>query len=350
MIIYMKNIKILVTSAFLTFNAYAADYNYKVVENDQIGIIMLSLGHKKLWSEKGKVNQFKKASGLRIPKKIVPGLTLKIREEDILFKDNVAITGSNFTFVKKIKTLPEYEQHLAIQKGSTQAEIQIKNEGAEESQLITETYVVEEEKKYALDLFLGFGGFIANNQEEDTTLSTTTFTGLQPMLQAKGIYSHEAIGSLSFDLMTKKIFEDQFSFPINIDYRLQYVPKWNVSENFKLALSLSTIRHSYVGKNSAIESEYELKSNFIGLGFVIPSERFWFEFYIEKGFDGKTETAGISQKADNGFRLDTELVYPMYKGWRMIPGINYYKLKNSDTEYALSVLEGRFVFAHEFNF
>lgn len=209
---------------------------------------------------------------------------------------------------------------------------------------------IPNKQSHEFNLYPGVGFFTASNYEDDRGVKTSTFSGVQPMIQFKGIYSSDLFGSVSVDLMTKKIINSQFSFPINLDYRMQFVPKWNFTDTFRFALSLSTLKHSYVGKSSTVEVPYELTSHFIGLGVVVPHDHFWYELYVEKAFSGEAKSSELTQKTTNGIRIDTEVVYPIYKEWRILPGINYYYVKNSSTNYAFSVLESRLVFAREFEF
>ena len=137
---------------------------------------------------------------------------------------------------------------------------------------------------------------------------------------------------------------------INIDYRFQYVPKWNLDSKVKLAISHSVLRHSYVGKSSNTELAYELKSNFIGAGLVFGEDNFWLELFIVKAYSGETKSSEVTKKSNTGIRFDSELVYPISEYLRIIPGINYYQVKESSLNYQLSVYEARFVIAREFEF
>lgn len=324
-------------------NCLANEYSYEVVENDQLGVILLSLGHKKLWSKNGKVNQFKTSS---LPDLIWPGSILKVSSDDIVFKKNVIIENNEIKFHKMIKTIPEYDLCLS---NENIPEVEMPNERPQIS-IVAPTKDIKEKTIHSFNIYPGIGGFIASNNENDRGVTTSTLSGFQPIVQLKGIYSTNLFGSLSIDLLTKKIISSQFSFPQNIDYRIQIVPKWNFSEKFKFAVSHSFLQHSYVGKNSTVEVPYKLTSNFVGLGIVVPRDSFWFEIYIEKAYTGETKSSETTQKATSGVRVDTELVYPFYKEWKILPGINYYQLKNSDTNYKLSVYEARMVLAREFEF
>jgi hypothetical protein len=328
-------------------DAYPKDFYYKVEEGDQIGTVLLSLGHSQLWSKQGKVNHFKKQSKRKV-NRIFPGNTLKISEEDILFKKNVTFLENDyFRLIKKIKTASEYQDLLKEEESiveQTPKEFPLEVVGNDQKNPEEES---KEKSISSFNLYLGAGGFIASNHETNTGLSTKTFTGLQPLVQLKGIYSHSIVGSFSFDLLSKKIISSDYSFPINIDYRLQFLPKWNISESFKLALSHSVVRHSYVGKGLTKDVSYELRTNFLGIGFVWPQEEFWFEGYIEKAYYGETSSSLATIKDCEGIRLDTELVYPLYNNWKIIPGLNYYSVENDNQKYKLSVLETRVTFALE---
>jgi len=343
----MKRIMIL---AFLlsSYASYSKDYFYRVEDNDQLGVVFLSLGHLKLWPKDGKINQFKKSSQYKIPNKIYAGSILKIADSDIVFLSNINIDKNDFiTFKNRIKTVEEFEsfartEHLSKDK--------IENTPAPR--------IIESEKSpkqvtlytHSLNLYPGLGGFVANNREIDREVTTKTFSGLQPLLQVKAIYSTDLFGSLSIDLFTKKIFNNQFSFPVNLDYRIQLVPKWNFTDFFHFALSHSIIKHSYVGKSSTAEIPYELKSNFVGLGLVFPRENFWFELYVEKAYRGESKSPESTQDTSKGWRIDSEAVYPLSQNWRLLPGINYYKIDSKQTEYSFSVVEARMVLSREFEF
>ena len=355
---------IIVSLFFYSQVVLAEDYYYKVEKKDQLGVILLSLGHKKLWPKDGKVNQFKKSSSLKNPGLISVGDILKINENDVVFKKNITIEESFIRFNKKIKTLPEFDQALS-EEGIDYQQIAVKElpkievvaiDAVPQNKELEKVVEVEKEGEFyptpetihSLNLYPGIGGFVASDKEVDRNLKTDTYTGLQPLVQLKGIYSNSLFGSLAIDLLTKKIITDKFSFPINFDYRLQFLPKWNISDNFKLALSHSVVQHSYVGKSNSTEIAYELKSNFVGVGLVIPTESFWFELYIEKAYTGDTKSVEKTQSTSNGIRFDTDMVYSLYDKWRLIPGINYYKVKDKNTVYSLEVVEARLVFAREF--
>lgn len=348
--------------------ALAEDYFYKVEKKDQLGVILLSLGHKKLWPKDGKVNQFKKSSSLKDPGLISVGDILKIHESDVVFKKNITLDNGFIKFNKKIKTLPEFDQALS-EEGIDSQQVAVKelpiievvtkdavsknNEQEQEQEKVVEVEMEDDstpapEAIHSLNLYPGIGGFVASDNETDHNLKTDTFTGVQPMIQLKGIYSNSLFGSLAVDLLTKKIITNKFSFPINFDYRLQYLPKWNISDNFKLALSHSVVQHSYVGKSQSTEIAYELKSNFVGVGLVIPIKSFWLELYVEKAYTGETKSLEKTQSTSKGFRFDADMVYSISDKWRLIPGFNYYKVKDKNTVYSLDVMETRLVLAREF--
>ena len=355
-IIFMR---IFVLFIILSFSSVinAKDLYYLVEENDQIGIILLSLGHPNLWAKNGKVNQFKRLHKIKYPQKMLEGMVLKISEDNIIFKKNIIISKDNFKFVKKINTNSQYYE-LLNQEGVNPKQIvlavfpkiEVVNEikKSEIKEKREETEKQNAKSSHSINLYPGVGGFMASNKENDRGVQTSTFSGTQPMLQLKGIYSTDLFGSLSVDLLTKKIFNKEFSFPVNIDYRLQFVPKWNITDSFKLALSHSSLRHSYVGKRSDQEIAYELKSNFIGIGFVIPRDNFWFEMYAEKAYSGEITSREQTLKAHKGLRFDAELVYPLFRELKIIPGLNYYQLKDSSLNYNLKVFETRLVMALEF--
>jgi len=83
-------------------------------------------------------------------------------------------------------------------------------------------------------------------------------------------------------------------------------------------------------------------------GFEIPIP--WAEFFVEKTIRGEISSKDYARSANGGLRFDSELVYPIYTKWYLIPGINYYRLKDEATDYSYSVFETRLVFAREFEF
>lgn len=344
----MKLILVLIIAGLSLNVSWAEDYFYKVEENDQLGVIFLSLGHKKIWSKSGKINQFKRTSRLSVPRRFARGAFLKISESDILFKGNILIKNKYITFKKKIRNLAEFEEYEFSKNLTTS-----KEEQTTAAPAIGEVKEVTEQPttfSHSLNLHPGIGGFVGSNKETDRSTTTSTFTGIQPVIQIKGIYSNERFGSLSFDLFAKKVFNNQFSFPVNLDGRLHFVPKWNFTDFFHFALSHSMIKHTYVGKSSSQEIPYELKSRFIGLGLVFPHDLYWFEIYLEKAYMGDTKSTELTQDVSKGWRMDSEIMYPVSTHWRILPGVNYYKVVSKQTEYSFSVFEARLILSREFEF
>jgi hypothetical protein len=201
-----------------------------------------------------------------------------------------------------------------------------------------------------LKVFPAIGLFATNNKETDQQTATTNFSGIQPMIELKTIYSNDLFGTLAIDLLTKKIIKNSLNLPINFDYRIQYIPKRNFTGNIKFSISHSTITHSYIGKHSEADLTYKLKSHFIGLGFIIPKDHSWFEFYFEKAYSGEASSSESTQKASKGFRLNTEWIYPISDKFRIIPGLSYYSLKQTSTQYQLSAFNACLSMAREFEF
>lgn len=296
---------------------------YTVENNDQLGTLFLSIGHKKLWAENGIINILNKELEVKDVSIITPGKQLKIPEDCILFKKNITRENDDFFIIKKINTLKEYEELL-------------KNENLKKSDVAksNKTFKIEideekenkKEKKvtHTFNFYPGVGFFLANNSERDQAATTTTFTGFQPLIEFKAIYSNDLLGSLSADFLTKKIFNSGESFPLNIDYRLQFVPRWNFTDYFRFAFSHSILIHSYKGKHIENNINYKLTSRFWGLGFIVPSDHYRFEFYFEKAYSGETTSNQYTQDTKNAFRIDAEVIYPFNEKWRLIPGLNYY--------------------------
>lgn len=338
----------------VTISSFANDVYYKIEANDQLGVVFLSIGHNRLWQKDGKVNLFKKNFKKKNLDLFYPGSFIKLREEDILFKKNVVFSRKFFKIIKKAKKQNEYDELLRDENLNEET---ISNAPVPEVLILT-TEKLKSSKQappiqeliQSFNLYPGVGLFIARDSESDRAVSTSTLTGIQPLVQFKGIYSTSLFGSICVDILAKKIINDKFSFPVNTDYRVQLVPKWNFTDNFRFSFSHSIISHSYVGKSTDTEIAYKLKSNFIGFGFVVPREVFWLEFFIEKAYSGETQSTESTQSASKGFRLDSEIVYPISKNWRILPGINYYHLKQNSAEYSLSVVELRTVFARDFDF
>ena len=358
-------ILLILVSLIYCLNLNAKDFYYQVEGNDQLGVIFLSIGYRRLWTNDGQVNLFKRKLNKKFPKNLFEGSILKINEADILFKKNILIEGNYFKIINKIKTLEQYD---ALQnKLVNESNLPIKTESIpsiEVVKLIPETPQKTQEsvqeinsKKtkiaevvQSFNIYPGLGGFFAKDLEKDRLTTSSTFSGLQPMLQFKGIYSHSEFGSIAIDILAKKIINNKYSFPVNTDFRLQVIPEWNFTNYFRIALSHSIITHSYVGKNTDTDIAYKLKSNFIGLGFVVPKDNFWFELFFEKAYKGQTSSNEATQEASSGLRIDSEIVYPISNDWRIIPGLNYYQLKQNSTNYSLSVFELRTVLSRSFEF
>lgn len=359
----MKPLLILLSLTFL-FNSWAKDYFYKVEENDQLGVILLSLGHKRLWSKDSQVNLFKKKFHLKLPNKLYKGNILKFNEKDLIFKKNIVFDDSYFQITTKAKNLSQFNELLRNEKFQneeiTESEttplieiVNLPDSISTDSKLQTGTppaVLPDTETIHSFNVYPGIGAFLTIDSEKDGTISSSTFSGLQPMIQLKGIYSNTSVGTICLDLLAKKIITNKFSFPINSDYRFQVVPKWNFTEHFRFAISHSIITHSYVGKSSETEIVYKLNSKFIGFGIVVPSDIFWFEIFFEKAYSGETKSIESTKQATKGYRLDSELVYPIAKNWRILPGLNYYKLEKNSADYSLSVVELRAVLARDFEF
>lgn len=344
----MNKAFIILFSFLFSTPLFSKTLTYTVENNDQLGTLFLSIGHKKLWAKNGIINILSKELEVKDVSIITPGKRLKIPEDYILFKKNITQKNDDFFIIKKINTLKEYEELL-------------KNENLKESDVAkdNETFEIEideeennKEKKvvHTFNFYPGVGFFLANNSERDQAATTTTFTGLQPIVELKAIYSNDSFGSLSADLLTKKIFNSGESFPLNIDYRLQFVPLWNFTDYFRFAFSHSVLVHSYKGKHIENNTNYKLTSRFFGLGFIVPSDRYQFEFYFEKAYRGETTSTQYTQNTKDAFRIDAEVIYSFNEKWRLIPGINYYNLKDQNTLYELSIFEARFVLAREFEF
>lgn len=346
--------------SLVSIPAFSKTVTYLVEQNDQLGSILFSLGHKKLWAKSGKVNLFKRNFQINDTSKIFPGTKLKISEDDIVFKKNVVTVDDNITITRKINTLLEFaelvknenliEENIEDKPVDIQIEPLEKNAQQNAPGPIQDVSTPTEKTIRSFEFYPGVGIFLASNKEVDRQAVTTTFTGIQPLVEFKGIYSDNVFGSLSIDLFAKKIIQNVLHFPLNFDNRLQFVPKWNFTDFFRFAISHSTLTHSYAGKYSDSNIEYTLKSNFIGFGFVIPRDHYWFEFYLEKAYSGETTSLISSQKASKGIRLDTEWVYPVSEKLRIIPGLNYYSLNQESAQYQLKVFEARLILAREFEF
>jgi hypothetical protein len=341
----------LLASAVLCWSvgARARTYFYRVEENDQLGVIVYSLGHTSLWDQVGAVNFFKDTQRLAEPNQIYAGSIFKIQESDIVFKDNVQRRGKWITFKKKIRTRAEFAAALALRpkaerrRSAGPLRIGVVKRSQQSQKLIRPA------NQFATQLYLGGGGFIARNAETAAGVRTESLTGLQPMAQVKGIFTATHWGSVSLDAMAKKILNAPFDFPVNFDYRLQLLPRWSAGKNLRFAVSLSEVRHSYVGKAASEDIAVDLRSRFAGLGVVIPQEKSWFELYVEKAFDGRVRPRGegAGKSATGGYRVDTEYVSPFAGAWFLIPGLNYYAL-STNNDYRFHVIEARLTFAREF--
>lgn len=342
----MKNVFILILSFVLSSFAFAETKKlfYIVEKGDTFGSIILSLGHLKLWSGSAYVNKFKNKVSPKEVSQVNPGDKIRFSETEIIFRKNIEVEGDQIFIKKKIKKIAQWEEQRKLEEA-------VKPTKAPEVVIVEkeDSTVVYENKNWTMDLYPGFGGFLAQDGEQDRSTQTKTQTGLQPMLQLKGIYSHSSVGSIAFDVLAKKIINSKFSFPVNTDFRLQYIPKWIDLGNVNLAVSYSRLRHSYVGKPLDEEIEYELQASFLGVGLVWPRESWWYEIYLEKAVNGKTESDEQDIALHEGWRIDSELIYPVSKKLRIIPGINYYTTKNSSQNYQMSVFELRSTLVWELN-
>lgn len=343
--------------AFLFCLQVRADYFYEVETGDQIGVILYSLGHSPLWGTDGSVNRFRQARKDSRLKNLGYGSVLEIKKEDIRYSQNIIFKGKQIFFKEKIRTRAQHQKFVSslnikhepsnklpalVELRSTRK--QVRKKGAVNNK--DEVLSVDSKK---LTAFIGGGAFFANNSDVKDSVRTETQTGIQPMVQFKGIFSDHQWGDLSVDVLIKKIITSQFSFPINIDGRIQYLPFLFSETPVRLAVSHSILQHSYVGKLNSEDVAYDLKSRFVGIGIVVPRDRYWFEFYVEKAYQGEMESRQGSESrfASGGYRLDSELVYSVTPDWSLIPGINHYQLKGSN--YKLNVSEFRLVFAREFS-
>lgn len=347
----MKNnvliLALLMVLCFLTGKARAEEKQlfYQVEKGDTFGTVIFSLGYIRLWSGSAYVNKFKNRITPTTVNKVAVGDRVYFNQSEIIFTKNVNIEGNRIFFKKKIRKLKEWKELMAQEENQ--------NPEPEPELLIVQSKNKEEKKVYTrsrsdYDLYVGGGAFMARDVELDRASKTTTMTGFQPMVQLKGIYSHSSIGSLAIDVLAKKIFNKEFSFPVNTDFRLQYIPKWIDLGSVNLAASFSTITHSYVGIPEEDEKEYTLKANFLGLGVVLPKGSYWYEIYIEKAISSTTKSDDQTITLDEGWRLDSELIYPLGDDWRLIPGINYYTTKSGADDYQMTVLELRTTIAVEF--
>lgn len=340
----MKKILILLCFS-LPFTASASETKYYLVEKgDTLGSVVLSMGYLKLWSGSAYVNKFKNKVSPRKVHNVSVGDKIYFDESDIIFKKNIRIEGDRIFIVKKIIRIAEWKAQKAAEDISGAPAVPVKV--VLESEKTTHVY---ENKSWSFDLYTGLGLFSARDVENDRSTQTTTMTGLQPIVQMKGIYSHLKVGSIAFDVLAKKIFNSKFNFPVNTDFRFQYLPKWIDLNFMNLAFSWSTLRHSYVGNPEDEAKEYELSADFVGMGLVWPRESYWYEIYIEKAISGEARSNEQTITLKDGWRIDSELIYPVSKKLRIIPGINYYTTKNSSLNYQMSVLEFRSTLVWELN-
>lgn len=337
--------KILLICLLLTTTVFAQDKKiyYEVEKGDTFGSVLFSMGYITLWSGSAYVNKFKHKITPSPVDKVKVGDKVYFDESEIVFKKNVEIKDDRIFFKRKIHKLDEWKELAAIEE--TKDAPEAPQELVVESDKAVQVY---SNATSSFEIYAGAGGFVARDVEADRSTSTTTMTGIQPMAQVKGIYSHSSIGSLAVDVLAKKIFNSEFSFPVNTDFRFQYIPKWINLGDINLAVSYSMLKHSYVGKPEEEEKEYELSANFVGVGFVWPKETYWFEVYLEKALASETESDDQTIKLNEGWRVDSELIYPLTRTLRLIPGINYYTTKNSSKEYQMTVLELRSTIAWEF--
>ncbi len=188
---------------------FGKDYSYEVAKNDQLGIILFSLGHRRLWSKDGMVNQFKK-----IPKNLLEGAVLRIPEKDIIFKQSVIIQNDRIKFVKKFRSLTDYNIALKNENISSSTSASLEPDTkidfalpeTKQEEVVAQPEVEEVWPAiHSFNFYPGIGAFLASNTEYDRDVTTRTLSGLQPMIQLKGIYSSDLFGSLSIDFLTKKI-------------------------------------------------------------------------------------------------------------------------------------------------
>lgn len=310
---------------------------YQIERGDSLGSVIFSLGYIKLWTGSAYVNKFKNRINPQGSDLVAVGDKIYFNEDEIIFKKNVRREGNRIFFHKKIKKIKDWKILMAQEKiqGSVPESprsvvLETKNE--------TKAF---DKKNSSYEIYLGAGGFVAQDMEKDQATQTDTMTGLQPMVQLKGVYSHSAWGSLAVDILTKKIINADFSFPINTDFRFQYLPKFINLGPVNLAFSYSMLKHSYAGKPLDEVKEYELTAQFAGVGLVLPRSSYWYEFYLEKSLSAKTESNEKNITLKNGWRFDSELIYPLGRKWRVIPGINYYMTENKSESYEMNVLELR---------
>ncbi|MCM2348581.1 MAG: hypothetical protein NDI69_01080 [Bacteriovoracaceae bacterium] len=318
---------------------------YQVEAGDTFGTVIFSLGYIRLWTGSAYVNKFKNRINPKELNRVDVGDKIYFDESEIIFKKNIRREGDRIYFHRKIRKLADWRELRArekIEEDLPKAPESIVLEKKDEVRVFNNT-------KSSYEIYLGAGGFVAQDMETDNATETTTMTGLQPLVQLKGIYSHSAMGSMAVDVLAKKIINADFSFPVNTDFRLQYIPKFINLGPVNLAFSYSMLKHSYAGKPVDEVKEYELSAQFAGIGLVLPRGSYWYEIYLEKSLAARTVSNDKSISLGSGWRLDSELIYPWGPQWRIIPGINYYTTENSSKKYEMNVLELRTTISWLFN-
>jgi len=326
--------------------SFSTEYLYQIKEGDQLGTILLSLGHKYLWSKDSKLDQFKKTSQVSLPNFIKKGTIIKISDNDIIFKKNVALKNGQLKILRKIRTLKDYEEYLL-------EETPVATDPGHNKELsidITNINVPAKKAQKSISFYAGLGTFITQDKVTDRQVISSTFSGIQPLVQLKGIYTSGERRVLALDLLAKKIISSQFSFPINYNFRLQAMPGWEIANVFQLGFTHSFLRQSYVGMNSLNEVSYELRSQFVGISVLHTQDSYWIELYIEKAYRGSTKSSEYTHEVSNGYRVETEISYPVSDKWKVIPGINYYTFESTSDDYSFYGLEARLVFSREFAF
>ena len=337
---------------FISFKAHSLVYQFD--KGDDLGGVLISFGYKQLWTGEKAINKFKNRIKTRKLSSIQTGRLFNIELEEIKFKKNISISENNVFLIRKIKTIKEWEEINQNEMSNvTPTDLMSQKEPtppAKDLEVLVpevlETKEIEVTNDSTLKLFGGGGIFLANDSEIDRNVKTSTYTGIQPMLDFKLIYSHSQLGSVASELMLKKILNSGYQFPLNYDFRFQVLPQYFQLNNFQFAVSYSTNTHSYIGKPSVREIEYELNSHFFGLGMIYQNRDFWVELYIEKAMSGQTKSSEKSLTIDQGMRLDAEVIYPINDKWSLIPGLNYSQYKGAN--YQINVIETRLNITREF--
>jgi hypothetical protein len=226
---------------------------------------------------------------------------------------------------------------------------EIETENAKSENLNREDETIEA-VTHSINLYSGIGVSLASNKEIDRQTVTSTFSGAQPLIELKTIYSNESLGSFSVDFFAKKIIQNIYHFPLNYENHIQFIPKWNFLKSLKFGTSHSILFHSYVGKYSNTNIEYKLKSSFVGFAFLIPREKSWFEVHVEKAYSGEVISNESHFRNLDGIRIDTAWVYPLTKTLKLLPSLNYYSLNQESVQYQLKIFEARLMLAREFEF